>query len=123
VDRIRLVNWIVGRHVNLQALKASGCMKRWFILHDEAALNKLVNEWVLNRKVNCFQRPTPLLEIRDYFGEKIGLYFAWLDFYTHALKWPAFVGILVFIVQSMFGRYSQIAMGVVAAFAIFISIW
>ena len=75
VDRIRLVNWIIGRHVNLQSLTAAGYMKRSFIMHDAVVLEKLVKEWVLNTKVNCFQQPTPLLEIRDYFGEKVAYYF------------------------------------------------
>ena len=34
---------------------------------------------------------------RVYFGEKIGLYFAWLGFYTYMLILPSVVGLLVFI--------------------------
>ncbi len=34
---------------------------------------------------------------RLYFGEKIGLYFAWLGFYTWMLVPPSVVGILVFL--------------------------
>ena len=30
-----------------------------------------------------------------YFGEKIGLYFAWVGFYTNWLFWAAIVGIIV----------------------------
>ena len=32
-----------------------------------------------------------------YFGEKIGLYFAWLGFYTYMLILPSVVGLLAFI--------------------------
>ena len=32
-----------------------------------------------------------------YFGEKIGLYFAWLGFYTYMLIFPSIVGLIVFI--------------------------
>ncbi|XP_057304531.1 anoctamin-7-like isoform X4 [Hydractinia symbiolongicarpus] len=39
----------------------------------------------------------PLDHIREYFGEKIGLYFAWLGQYTAWLLLPSFVGLLVFI--------------------------
>lgn len=39
----------------------------------------------------------PLDHIRDYFGEKIGIYFAWLGFYTAWLLPAAIVGVLVFL--------------------------
>ncbi|CAF1531396.1 unnamed protein product, partial [Adineta steineri] len=35
--------------------------------------------------------------IRDYFGEKISLYFAWLGLYTTWLIPASFVGVLVFL--------------------------
>ncbi|EDO49855.1 predicted protein, partial [Nematostella vectensis] len=39
----------------------------------------------------------PLDHIRDYFGEKIGIYFAWLGQYTAWLIMPSFLGLLVFL--------------------------
>ncbi|KTF78275.1 hypothetical protein cypCar_00042025, partial [Cyprinus carpio] len=39
----------------------------------------------------------PLDLIRRYFGEKIGLYFAWLGWYTGMLIPAAFVGLFVFL--------------------------
>uniref|UniRef100_A0AAX7SMK0 Anoctamin n=1 Tax=Astatotilapia calliptera TaxID=8154 RepID=A0AAX7SMK0_ASTCA len=41
----------------------------------------------------------PLDHIREYFGEKIALYFAWLGFYTAWLLPAAVVGTLVFVVS------------------------
>ncbi|KAE8749817.1 hypothetical protein FOCC_FOCC003555 [Frankliniella occidentalis] len=42
-------------------------------------------------------RYQPLDHIRDYFGEKIAIYFAWLGFYTGWLLPAALVGVLVFM--------------------------
>lgn len=39
----------------------------------------------------------PLDHVREYFGEKIALYFAWLGFYTGWLIPPSVVGVLIFI--------------------------
>lgn len=42
---------------------------------------------------------TPADDIRAYFGEKVGFYFAFLSFFTAFLTVPAFIGTIVFIVQ------------------------
>nr|XP_022287595.1 anoctamin-4-like isoform X1 [Crassostrea virginica] len=39
----------------------------------------------------------PLDQIRNYFGEKIGIYFTWLGFYTTMLIPAATLGVIVFI--------------------------
>lgn len=53
-----------------------------------------------DRQVLCLEwaglghwfRHQPLWLIRIYFGSKIGMYFAWLEFYTQALVAPAVLG-------------------------------
>ena len=45
----------------------------------------------------------PLEEIRDYFGDEVGLYFSWLGTYTRMLMLNGFFGIVVFICQLYFG--------------------
>ncbi|KAK7864472.1 hypothetical protein R5R35_011703 [Gryllus longicercus] len=54
----------------------------------------LFMEWAAVRKSFRYQ---PLDYIKDYFGVKIGLYFAWLGFYTHMLIPASVVGVLCFI--------------------------
>lgn len=39
----------------------------------------------------------PIDHIREYFGEKIAIYFAWLGFYTAWLIPAAIVGVVVFL--------------------------
>ncbi|KAG1687430.1 Anoctamin-4 [Nymphon striatum] len=53
----------------------------------------LYNYWA---KLSCWYSYQPLFEIRQYFGEKIGLYFAWLGFYTSMLIPAAIVGLFTF---------------------------
>ncbi|ESO84177.1 hypothetical protein LOTGIDRAFT_108628, partial [Lottia gigantea] len=54
----------------------------------------LYDYWAHWKNMLKFQ---PLDHIRRYFGEKIGMYFAWLGFYTTMLVPAAIVGFLVFI--------------------------
>uniref|UniRef100_A0A671LQ90 Anoctamin n=1 Tax=Sinocyclocheilus anshuiensis TaxID=1608454 RepID=A0A671LQ90_9TELE len=69
--------------------------------------------WTRSRDANCeseryslykywarfssFYKEQPLNLIRKYYGEKIGIYFAWLGFYTEMLSYAAVVGLLCFI--------------------------
>ncbi|XP_076753625.1 anoctamin-1-like isoform X2 [Xylocopa sonorina] len=54
----------------------------------------LYKEWASLRKCLHYQ---PLDYVKEYFGVKIGLYFAWLGFYTHMLIPASIVGVLCFI--------------------------
>ena len=54
----------------------------------------MYTEWGLFKKWYKYQ---PLDAIRKYFGVKIGLYFAWLGFFTTMLIFPSIAGLVVFI--------------------------
>jgi hypothetical protein len=41
----------------------------------------------------------PIDEVRDYFGDHVALYFAWMELYTRALFWPAGLGCFGMITQ------------------------
>lgn len=56
--------------------------------------NLLYTEWASIKKSFRYQ---PLDYVKEYFGVKIGLYFAWLGFYTHMLLFAAVVGVACFI--------------------------
>uniref|UniRef100_A0A8C5APD9 Anoctamin n=1 Tax=Gadus morhua TaxID=8049 RepID=A0A8C5APD9_GADMO len=46
---------------------------------------------------SVFYKYQPISLIRKYFGEKVGLYFAWLGVYTQMLIPAAIVGVIVFL--------------------------
>ncbi|KAL1140334.1 hypothetical protein AAG570_000266, partial [Ranatra chinensis] len=54
----------------------------------------LLTEWASLRKWHRYQ---PVDYIKEYFGVKIGLYFAWLGFYTHMLVPASLIGLACFI--------------------------
>jgi anoctamin-1 len=54
---------------------------------------KLVRDWAA---LNNLFRKQPLDSIREYFGVKISLYFAWLGFYTSMLIPASVVGVICF---------------------------
>lgn len=60
-------------------------------------------EW--SRPVRWYKKQ-PITLIRKYFGDKIGLYFCWLGFYTNMLIWPAIVGTICFM-YGLISMYSD----------------
>ncbi|XP_061466611.1 anoctamin-5 isoform X6 [Rhineura floridana] len=54
----------------------------------------LYREWA---RFPRFFKEQPLDLIRKYYGEKIGIYFAWLGFYTEMLFFAAVVGLICFL--------------------------
>ncbi|XP_029318253.1 anoctamin-6 [Cottoperca gobio] len=65
--------------------KEEGCPSERYLLYEEWAHPK------------SFYKMQPLNLIRKYYGEKIGIYFAWLGFYTIMLALAAVVGLGCFI--------------------------
>ncbi|XP_052471742.1 anoctamin-8 [Carassius gibelio] len=63
-----------------------------FPLHEQRILNHLKTSWV---QAVCERQP--LDDVCDYFGVKIGMYFAWLGFYTNSMLYPAVFGFLLWI--------------------------
>ncbi|TDG40391.1 hypothetical protein AWZ03_013192 [Drosophila navojoa] len=63
-----------------------GYIEDMFPLHDILYLDRF--------HFNLKRTTLPIEEIRNYFGSSIGLYFAFIEFYTKALIFPAVFGIL-----------------------------
>lgn len=100
VDRIKLIDSIInnhsvgGCHLNTNMLMKNECMLAYMPLHDEVALRELEQKWVTLVEFPSYQCVD---DVKDYFGEKIGLYFGWLGHYTTWLFVAAFLGFLAWI--------------------------
>ncbi|XP_061532448.1 anoctamin-1-like [Phycodurus eques] len=88
--------------MGITSLLGSGVYTAAYPLHDiideetaEANDRKLLYEEWANYSV--FYKYQPIGLVRKYFGEKIGLYFAWLGLYTQMLIPASMVGVIVFL--------------------------
>ncbi|KAK2866834.1 hypothetical protein Q8A67_024951 [Cirrhinus molitorella] len=89
--------------MGITSLLGSGVYLAAYPLHDgdvggenaEPNDRKLLyEEWA---SYSVFYKYQPIGLIRKYFGEKIGLYFAWLGIYTQMLIPASLVGVIVFL--------------------------
>uniref|UniRef100_A0A8C3L1C1 Anoctamin n=1 Tax=Chrysolophus pictus TaxID=9089 RepID=A0A8C3L1C1_CHRPC len=86
----------------ITSLLANGVYSAAYPLHDVSDLGMyfpclsdlLCEEWA---SYGVFYKYQPIDLVRKYFGEKIGLYFAWLGVYTQMLIPASIVGIIVFL--------------------------
>ncbi|KAM9307665.1 anoctamin-10 [Gastrophryne carolinensis] len=75
----------------VRRMQTSGILLQIFPLHDREQLKRLAKDWY--GRMNISQ---PIDDIRHYFGDTIGLYFAFLEYFTWALLPIASVGLLYF---------------------------
>uniref|UniRef100_A0A9J7X6A7 Anoctamin n=1 Tax=Cyprinus carpio carpio TaxID=630221 RepID=A0A9J7X6A7_CYPCA len=92
--------------MGITSLLGSGVYLAAYPLHDSGAEDEccfimslhlfqlLYEEWA---SYSVFYKYQPTGLIRKYFGEKIGLYFAWLGVYTQMLIPASLVGVIVFL--------------------------
>uniref|UniRef100_A0A3Q1HU08 Anoctamin n=1 Tax=Anabas testudineus TaxID=64144 RepID=A0A3Q1HU08_ANATE len=76
----------------ITSLLGNGVYSAAYPLHDVS--NLLYEEWA---NYSVFYKYQPIGLVRKYFGEKIGLYFAWLGLYTQMLIPASLVGVIVFL--------------------------
>ncbi|KAM4552861.1 anoctamin-8 isoform 4-T4 [Odontesthes bonariensis] len=108
------IHFLEGQPI-IPELFARGVISQMFPLHEQRILNQLMTSWV---QAVCERQP--LDDICDYFGVKIGMYFAWLGFYTNSMLYPAVIGFLLWILAEA-DQTSQDICCVV--FALFNVVW
>ncbi|XP_070139014.1 anoctamin-6 isoform X2 [Drosophila bipectinata] len=102
--RYSIINFILQRqhfvegeemadNLGIEKLVQDGVYSCAYTLHDKDDRDRLLKEWA---NVSKWKNLQPLDQIKDYFGAKVALYFAWLGFYTQMLIPISVLGILCF---------------------------
>jgi Calcium-activated chloride channel len=150
MERLRLISSLIDTQISLTALHDRGYVVAYYPLHNNWKLKRkvsnslrsstteeillrnilidfrskqknlsLVNSWntsLINQKV-------PLNKIRNYFGEKIALYFEFLRFSQTSLLIPSLVGLFVFCIQNTYSQDSIFVLTLNAIYSIFMTVW
>ncbi|XP_066510896.1 anoctamin-9-like [Hoplias malabaricus] len=99
--RIRVVHFIlhhtfIGTGEGLRDLMKQDAFETLFCLHERKQQKNLKKKWA-NWGALKHLIYQPVDDIREYFGEKVALYFLWLGWYTLLLIPPAVIGVIVFL--------------------------
>lgn len=108
--RIRIVHFILGHTYirsgeNLRELINMKVFETKFCLHEKKKQKELKASWA--RWTACLQGQ-PITAVRNYFGEKVALYFLWLGWYTFLLIPPAIIGVIVFLYGISYYKHSPL---------------
>eukprot|EP00292_Cryptomonas_paramecium_P002530 CAMPEP_0113674588 /NCGR_PEP_ID=MMETSP0038_2-20120614/7508_1 /TAXON_ID=2898 /ORGANISM="Cryptomonas paramecium" /LENGTH=1162 /DNA_ID=CAMNT_0000591197 /DNA_START=7 /DNA_END=3492 /DNA_ORIENTATION=+ /assembly_acc=CAM_ASM_000170 len=116
--------------IELSQLESLGVVMSPLPIHDVYAVRWLKEFWAslpmkqILLSYNFWMGRYPLDEVRDYFGEEVGFYFAFLGAYTRALIVPGLFGAIVEIASlaSEEGRLLNDS-APVPFYCIFLSLW
>ena len=79
----------------------------------------LIDSWntsLINQKI-------PLNKIKNYFGEKVALYFEFLRFFQVSLLVPSILGLVVFIVQKSMNQDDDAVLVLNIVYSVFMTVW
>ena len=107
VDRLKLMHNIIssnemgGCGLDTYRLVKDECILGYFPLHDNVELRALESKWLLFFQFPWHQATDA---VKDYYGEKIGLYFTFLGHYTTFLFPAAIMGVMCWISVAVNGN-------------------
>jgi len=125
VDRLKLMYSIMtarkvdgGCNLDVYRIIKDGAMLGFFPLHDKLELLQLQEKWL----VYCqYPWDQPIDDVKNYFGEKIGLYFLWLAHYTSWLMFAGVIGFFCWINVAVEGNDPNAV--IMPYFATFMALW
>lgn len=86
-----------GEKALCRALRAGGYVDAVSPVHSPHIARRII------RETNSIFTPPPLDSIRNYYGEEVAFYFAWMDFVTRALVFPGALGFAVYFARAYRG--------------------
>ncbi|XP_067090569.1 anoctamin-9 [Osmerus mordax] len=97
--RIRIVHFILNNTCTDTGEHLRGLMKKKvfdakFCLHEKKIQKELTKSWA---RWSALFQGQPITAVRNYFGEKVALYYLWLGWYTCLLIPAAVIGLIVFL--------------------------
>eukprot|EP01055_Gregarina_sp_Pseudo9_P002479 Gregarina_sp_Pseudo_9__2478@NODE_275_length_3315_cov_46_385531_g258_i0_p1_GENE_NODE_275_length_3315_cov_46_385531_g258_i0NODE_275_length_3315_cov_46_385531_g258_i0_p1_ORF_typecomplete_len785_score219_35Anoctamin/PF04547_12/6_5e83DuoxA/PF10204_9/0_11DUF1772/PF08592_11/2_6DUF1772/PF08592_11/34DUF1772/PF08592_11/1_1e04_NODE_275_length_3315_cov_46_385531_g258_i01912545 len=95
IDRIRLLRLAVFEFMNVDLMIRNKWMLQSYALKQPASETALSLNWASFRHVLSWSQP--LDEVRNYFGEEIAMYYAWLGYYTRCLVVPSVLGLVTWV--------------------------
>ncbi|KAK7235822.1 intracellular chloride channel [Aureococcus anophagefferens] len=123
VDRVKLIMSIIkfpssdnGANLVLEQLVDNEIIEAAYPLHDPNENGQLQAKWLVYW---AWPWEQPFVRIKDYYGEKVGLYFVFLGHYTTAVIIAAVVGFAFYIVTIVQDPNSPAIPG----FCVFMSLW
>ena len=128
-DRLYLTRVIIDEVFDFDVLRRYGIVEQIFPLHDASFGERVTRDtftkswlfpWLAYDAKNVggpyVSHPSsgdnvlcpwylrawaqPFADIREYFGESVSLYFAWLGFYSYSLLLPSVLGVLLWAYES-----------------------
>jgi len=123
VDRVKLISSIIknkqkgGAALDIETLLHKKCIVSAYSLHDYVELHTLES-----KVLQILQWPwnIPIDDIKDYFGEKIGLYYSLLNYCT---SWLLFASIITFFLWIDVAVTNDPNASTVPFIALFMSVW
>lgn len=151
IERIRLLTSFIYTQINLNSLMEADVLVAHFPFHnswmlfgkearklenvpEEERMMKLITCEIKEQDSNVItlaqtwrtsivKQKVPLGRIRNYFGEKIAMYFEFLREFQVSLAFPAVVGFVVFVLQRVYEVSHPVVQTANALFCVFITIY
>ena len=82
-----------GCEITIQDLTHRECVLAAFPIHEFVELRRLTLNWLT---LWAFPWKQPIEQVKDYYGERIGFYFLYLQHYVTLLMWPALLGLVTY---------------------------
>lgn len=123
IDRVKLISSIIknkqkgGAALDIEKLLQADCIVSSFTLHDYVELHTLEAKVL---KILQWPWNLPIDDIKDYFGEKIGLYYSLLNYCT---AWLLFASVITFFLWIDVAATNDPNASTVPYIAVFISVW